>query len=164
MIGFGRLYTVEFHAVSITAQQDFFYLKPAADKPIILEYVELWNAAGTAVAGDAKEEDWRVEVVYLPATVTVGSGGNSFTPLPEFEADAAAGFTGRINDTTKATTSGSLKFKASSGMNNRVGWVYVPPMEHRHWCANAAAIVVRLDTTPNTATTMNGFCRVRELM
>lgn len=163
MIGLGRLYTVEFHGVAVSAQQDFFYIKPAADKICILEAVYLNNAAGTTDAGDAKEDFWRIEYVYLPATVTVGSGGNSFTPNPIAVNDAAAGFTARINDTTKATTSGTALNRHSDGMNSRVPYIYMPPPEHRNNFANAAALCVRLMTTPNASTTMNGTAYVREL-
>ena len=77
MIGIGRLYTVGFEAVSIAAQQDFFYIKPAADKICILEGVYLSNVGGTADAGDAQEELLEIIMLRLPATVTVGSGGTA---------------------------------------------------------------------------------------
>ena len=32
MMGLGRLYVVEFHNITIAAQQDMFYIKPVADK------------------------------------------------------------------------------------------------------------------------------------
>lgn len=163
MIGSGRPYVVEFHAVSVSAQQDFFYVKPAADKICIIEALYLSNTGGTADAGDAQEELLRVEIIRVPATVTVGSGGNSFTPNPLITNDTAAGFTARINDTTVATTSGSLLNLHSDGMNVRVPYVWLPPPEHRPIVANAQAIVARLVTTPNDAVTMSGTLYVREM-
>jgi hypothetical protein len=163
MMGLGRAYIIEFHAVSIAAQQDFFYLKPAADKPIFLEEFKLANVGGTADAGDAQEEQLGVEIVYLPATVTVGSGGTAFTPVPVAINDAAAGFTARINDTTKATTSGTASWRDSDGWNPRSPFIYTPIPEHRRVVTNAAAIVVRLNTTPADAFTANGTAVVREI-
>src|SRR5262245_7323422 len=103
MIGIGRLYSVVFTAVSVSAQQDMFYIKPAADKICIIEAIYLGTSGGTADAGDAQEELFDVELIYLGATVTVGSGGTAPTPSPVAINDSAAGFTARVNDTTKAS-------------------------------------------------------------
>jgi hypothetical protein len=53
-----------------------------ADKICAIEAVYLSNVGGAADAGDAQEELLRVEMIRLPATVTVGSGGTSMTPNP----------------------------------------------------------------------------------
>ncbi len=163
MIGIGRAYAVEFHNVSVSAQQDFFYIKPAADKICVIEAVYLSNVGGAADAGDAQEELYRIEMIRLPASVTAGSGGTAPTPNPLATNDAAAGFTSRVNDTTVATTSGTALQLHSDGMNVRVPYVWLTPPEHRHLIANAQAWVCRLVTTPNDAVTMNGTCVVREL-
>lgn len=163
-VGLGRLYSVVFAAVSVTAAQDLFYLKPAADKPCILEAAYCKAAGGTADAGDAQEELLRVEVIRLPATVTAGSGGTAPTPTPVNPGDAAASFTARVNDTTVATTSGTALTPHADGMNNRVGFEYVPPPEHRLLVANAQAIVVRLNTAPADAILLSGTAYVRELI
>lgn len=163
MMGAGRLYVVEFHNVAVSVQQDFIYCKPAADKICILEAVYLGVVGGTADAGDAQEELFDIEIIRVPATVTASSGGSSFTPTPQMLNDAAAGFTARINDTTKATTSGSLLVLHADAMNSRVPYVYMPIPEHRDATANAGALVVRLNTTPNDSVTMNGKALIREL-
>lgn len=163
MIGIGRAYAVEFHAVAITAQQDLFYVKPTTDKICVIEAVYLSNVGGAADAGDAQEELYRVEMIRLPATVTVGSGGNSMTPNPLSTNDTAAGFTGRINDTTVATTSGTALNVHSDGWNVRIPYAYMPPPEHRVLVANAQAIVFRLVTTPADSVTCSGTMIVREL-
>lgn len=159
-----RLYVAEFHAVTVSAQQDLFYLKPAADKPIKIHEVKLSINGGTADAGDAQEELLRVEAIYLPATVTVGSGGSAFTPTPLLPNDAAAGCTARTNDTTIATTSGTALWKHADGMNSRIPYVYLPVPEHRIPLANATAIVVRLVTTPADAVSMDGNLIFEELI
>lgn len=163
MIGLGRAYVIEFHGVSVTAQQDLIYIKPAADKPCIIEYAKLSVSGLNADAGDAQEELYDIEVIRVPATVTVGSGGGAFTPNPLATNDAAAGFTARINDTTKATTSGALKVLDAGGMNSRTDYIYLPLPEHRPMVANAEAIVLRLNSTPADAILLSGTMIVREL-
>jgi hypothetical protein len=163
MRGLGRLYVVEFHNVAVAAQQDFFYIKPAADKICLIEEVKVAVVGGTADAGDAQEELLSVETVRLPATVTVGSGGTAFTPVPTMVNDSAAGFTARINDTTKATTSGTAANLDSDGMNNRNPYLYIPAPEHALIIANAQALCCRLNTTPADSLTCNGRALVREL-
>jgi len=163
MMGLGRLYTVEFHNVAISAQQDLFYIKPAADKVCFIEALKLSNVGGAADAGDAQEELYRLEIIRLPSTVTVGSGGNSFTPSAVAVNDAAAGFTARINDTTVATTSGTAVNVDSDGWNVRLPYAWPGLPEHRLPIANAQAIVVRLVTTPADAVTCNGTLYVREI-
>src|SRR4051812_19024204 len=100
MIGLGRLYTVPFVGVAITAVQDLAYIKPAADKICVLEGFYPSNVGGTADAGDAQEELLRIEIIRLPATVTAGSVGTAPTPGPTAVNDSAAGFAARVNDTT----------------------------------------------------------------
>lgn len=163
MIGLGRAYSITFIAVAVSAQQDFFYIKPAADKPVVLESLQLSNVGGAADAGDAQEELYDLEVIRLPATVTVGSGGTTPTPNPLQASDTAAGFTARANDTTKATSSGTLQVHLADGWNVRIPYVWMPPPEHRIIIANAQAVVVRLNTTPADAVTVSGTLVVREL-
>jgi hypothetical protein len=163
MIGIGRLYTLAFENVSITVQQTLFYVKPAADKICIIEGVYLSNVGGAADAGDAQEELYDLGMFRLPATVTVGSGGTAPTPQPVATNDAAAGFTGRVNDTTKATTSGTAALMHPDGMNVRIPYVWLPPPEHRHLVANAQAWICNLNTTPADAILFNGTCLIREI-
>lgn len=164
MIGIGRCYTVTFAAVSVTAQQELFYIKPAADKPCVIEAVYIANVGGAADAGDAQEELYDVELLRLPATVTVGSGGTAPTPRALAVNDAAAGFTARANDTTKASSSGTAQLIHADGLNVRVpGPWWLPPPEHRVMVANAEAVVCRLNTTPADAISLSGTMYVREM-
>jgi hypothetical protein len=163
MIGLGRAYSVNFVAVSIAAQQDLFYIKPAADKPVVIEGLYLSNVGIAADAGDAQEELWDVELIRVPATVTASTGGASMTPNPLQASDAAAGFTARINDTTKATSTGTLLVLHADGWNVRIPYVWMPPPEHRIIVANAQAIVARLNSTPTDAVLCSGTMIVREL-
>lgn len=166
MIGIGRAYSLVFTNVSVSAVQDLFYVKPAADKVCVIEAVYLSNVGVAADAGDAQEELWRLEINRLPATVTVGSGGSASatgTLNPLAVNDTAAGFTGRTNDTTPATTSGTARTLHADGWNVRIPYVWMPPPEHRLLVANAEAIVVKLNSTPTDAVLCSGTCLIREL-
>lgn len=166
MFGLGRAYSFTFVNIGIAAQQDIFYIKPAADKICVIEAVYLSNVGIAADAGDAQEELWDLEIVRLPATVTVGSGGaasgtGDLNPLAVN--DTAASFTARRNDTTKATTSGVVRVIHGDGWNIRIPYVWMPPPEHRILVANAEAVCVRLNSTPTDSVTCNGTIVVREL-
>src|ERR1700693_5721733 len=97
----GRMYTISFSNVSIAAQQDFFSVKPATDKPILIHACFIANVDIAASAGDAKEQDWGVEIAR--GNATIGSGGTNPTAQKANADDAAFGPTTnvRVNDTTK---------------------------------------------------------------
>ena len=166
---YGRPYTVQFTAVSVTAVQDLFYLKPAADKPIAFWGFEVDNVGGTADAGDAQEELLRFEIIYLPATVTAGTGGAAVTPQVTLPNDTAASFTARCNDaTTTASTTGTASTKFAGGINVRIpgpDWLAPAlPVPQPIIVANAAAMVVRLNTAPADAILLSGTAFVSELV
>jgi hypothetical protein len=166
VIGVGRAYAVTFQGVTVTAaggDQDLFSVLPAANKPCILEALYLSNVGVAADAGDAQEELHRIEIIRLPATVTVGTGGSAATPRPLAANDAAAGFTARTNDTGVATTSGTAQWLHSDGWNVRSPYVWMPPPEHRLMVAASEAIVVRLASTLADDIVCNGTCLVREI-
>src|SRR4051812_22261038 len=94
----GRVYAFTFVNTSISAQQDIFYIKPAADKICVIEGIYVSNVGGAADAGDAQEELYDVEIIRVPATVTVGSGGSASatgTLNSLLANDTAASFTAR---------------------------------------------------------------------
>jgi hypothetical protein len=162
MIGIGRLYSVTFAAVSVSVQQEFFYIKPAADKICVIEAIYLGTSGGAADAGDAQEELFDVELLHLQTSIVVGSGGTAPTPSPVAINDAAAGFIARVNDTTKATATTTV-IRHPDGFNTRIPYVYAPPAEHRELVANPNAMVFRLNTTPADPILLSGDMRVREL-
>jgi hypothetical protein len=163
MIGAGRAYSVVFSGVAITAKQDLFYIKPATDKLVVVEAVYLSNVGVAADAGDAQEELLDIRIIRVPATVTAGSGGTAPTPNPLVTNDAAAGFTSRVNDTTVATTSGTLLTLNSDGWNIRIPYVWMPPPEHRPIVGNAQAIVLRLESTVTDSVSCDGTMILREM-
>lgn len=144
-----RIYSAVSAAVAETAAQDLIYLKPAAEKPIKLIGFSVAIGGGTADAADAQEELLRLELILVPTTVTVGSGGTSVTPTPMKPNDTAASVTARANDTTVATTSGTLATIHTEMWNSRIGALWYPPEGLQKVVQSTNAVVLRLNTAPN---------------
>jgi hypothetical protein len=157
----GRMYTVTFENVTVSAAQDLFEISPADDKPVLLMGLTLDNVGGTADAGDAQEELVRL-LVRRGHTVS-GSAGSSFTPvaLPS-AAGAAAAFGAEINNTTIANT-GTTKDLVAFGWNTRVPLREFWPEEIMPGASQAdTTIVVRLLSTPADAFSVSGTLYVIE--
>jgi hypothetical protein len=155
----GRVYTVVFGAVSISAAQDAFELSPTDDKPIELVGL-MFNQTGNSDVGDAAEEFIRWTV--LRGHTTGGSGGSAPTPRPVKRSDPAAGFAAEVNNTTVASAGTAVTLHEDS-FNVRAGGIFWWP----EGCEPDAAqgdgtLVVRL-AAPADAITVSGTAYVREL-
>jgi len=145
----GRIYAVPYTGTIATnsgAACDLIEILPADDKPIKLRG---WALSQSSEVGDAAEENLRISVVRLGATVTSGSGGSAVTPVPMDSADAAAGFAAECNNTSVATSSGTTTVIEEYGWNERN-----TPYEHwypdERFCPKAKqgeALVVRRQST-----------------
>lgn len=155
----GRIYTVNFAAVSVTAAQDFFELTPADNKPV--EIVGLFlTQVGNSDVGDAQEELLRFSICR--GYTTSGSGGSAPTPVPVKTPDSAAGFTAEVNNTTVATT-GTAVVVHEEAFNVRSGYANWWPDGAEPFCSQAnTTIVVRLNAAPADAITLSGTLYVRE--
>lgn len=156
----GRVYTVVFAAVSVSAAQDLFEISPADDKPVELVGLCLYQV-GNSDVGDAAEECLRVNVIRGHSTG--GSGGTAPTPRPVKRTDPAAGFAAEVNNTTIASAGTGVTLHEGS-FNVRVGDVFWWP----EGCEPDAGqgdttIVVRLPTAPADAITLSGTLYVREV-
>lgn len=154
----GRIYTVSFTAVSISAAQDLFNIIAGSSKVIAIHAIELGQVTQTTIG------NLRLRVRYLPATVTNGTGGSSVTPRPINVGDNAATFTARANDTSQATSSTTIVDLWSDQWNLLNGFLWVPPAVNRPFVgAPSGAIVVSLDSSPGSAITASGTITVEEL-
>lgn len=147
----GRIYTVVFVGTLTAAggDTDLVALKPADDKPIKLRK---WTIGQTSEVGDTAEENIRISLLRLPATVTDGSGGSSVTPqILGDSADSAAGFTARCNDTTVTTTSGTASTLYEHAWNERnvpCEYNYLSETEQsKPKAKQGEALVLRIQTT-----------------
>ena len=126
---------------------DLLSLVPADDKPIRLIG---WIFGQSSEVGDAQEENIRITIRHMTATVTI-TGGTSVTPVanrPGTSDYAAAGVTAKCNHTTVATTSGTSTIMEELGWNIRSSpWERWIPEEFRPECVEGEAILVRMEST-----------------
>lgn len=161
----GRIYTVSYSGTLTAAGTDcdLLTIKPAANKPCILRGLLLGQ---TTEVGDTGEENIRVSILRLPATVTDGTGGAAAaTPVPVDENDSAAGFSGRQLDTTVATTSGTAATIEEFGWNLRASPLerWWPDADFAPRAQNAAALVIRNQSTVADDVTIQLTAYVEEL-
>lgn len=126
---------------------DIIALTPADDKPIRLMG---WILGQSSEVGDAAEENLRLTLRHMTATVTV-TGGTSVTPVanrPGTGDVAAAGFTATANSTTVATTSGTSVIMEELAWNERATpWERWIPEELRPIALQTEYIILRQETT-----------------
>jgi hypothetical protein len=101
----GRTYRVTFEGVAVSAAQDLVQITGAAGKIFLIK--RLWCVCTDTSLATGQMLQTRAR--FLPATVTVGSGGTTgITPSKNDPGDAAcSSSTCATNNTTKATTSGT---------------------------------------------------------
>ncbi len=153
----GRIYTVRFRSVAVTAVQDLCAAYAGTGMAIEVVSFTLGQITQTAV------ELLNLSIKRLPATVTPGSGGGAFTPDRDTPTDAAATFTARINDTTPATSSGTILFLHPDVINLPNGYQWIFPERARPSCTLNEALIFSLDTAPAALRTMSGSMKLREL-
>jgi hypothetical protein len=157
-----RRYSVAFENVAIVAVQDLFEITPAANKPVRLLALFLSNVGGAADAGDAQEELLRIAIRRVPATITSGSGGSAPTPRLVDPSDAAAGLTAEVNNTTQATSSGTIETLHPDGWNIRVPYSLIFTPEMQHEAINGQLLVVSLLNAPADSVNCSGVLYVEE--
>jgi hypothetical protein len=156
----GRIYTVEFEGMAVSAQVDFFELMPADDKPLAIHGVELYQSSDV---GDAAEEILRVQLIR--GHTTSGSGGSTPVPVRMNPNDAAAGFTADTLNTTIASLGASIDNMWSGAFNIRTGLEKFWPPELRPMAGQGnTTLVFRLMAAPADALTMSGTLYVEELL
>ena len=154
----GRVYTVSFSGVAVSAAQDLFELTPADDKPIELVGIELGQ---TSDFGDAQDEVVRFEIIR--GNTTSGSGGTSPTPAPLSPNSSAAGFTAEVNNTTEASAGTGVVLHAGL-FNVRAGYINWWPEGMRPMASQVNTSLRAKLYAPADALTMSGTLYVRELI
>ena len=152
----GRVYTMGFANVSVSLVQDLLALYTGV-KAIEIHEIVLGQITATVIG------NLRVRLVYLPATVTAGSGGSAGVINPSIATDTAATVTERTNDTTQATTSGTAVALQPDVMNVLNGYQHLPFEEDRFIIGPNSGFIVSLDTAPSSAQTWNGTIKFAEL-
>lgn len=155
----GRVYTMAFKQVAVTAVQDLLALYTGANSiPIEIHEVTIDQVTASTVGNLA------ISLKRLPATVTSGSVGAAGVINTTRVGDAAATVTGRVNDTTQATTSGTAVNLAATAFNVINGFFWRPQVEDRPVIKSSQAFIVSLDTAPGSSETMSGTIVFAELV
>src|SRR6185295_16945180 len=146
----GRIYAVPLSGTITNAggNSDLWSIQPASNKPVTLRGFVLGQ---TSELGDAAEEGMRLTGLLLPATFTVGSGGNAVTAVrpPRDRGGPVWGATVRTNDTTVATTSGTAFTALDMAWNERntpFDWWW-PEDRFSFTGINGEGLIIRLENT-----------------
>lgn len=152
----GRVYTISFNNVSVSAVQDLISAQSTAGMAFEVHEVDIAQIT-SAVIGNL-----RLTMKRFSGAYTIGSSGNAATPQKMNFGDAAATVTGRINDTTQ-TTSGTAALLKATTFNVINGYNWLPAPEDRPIIALSQAFVLSLDTAPASAETMSGTITIKEI-
>lgn len=140
----GRLYTVGFQNVTVAAVQDLFAVFTPAGKIIGIQQINLGQITGVSVVNA------RLRLRYLPPTATPGTGGtiSSSGLINKVNAgDAASGCTAGYNNTSQASSSGTIVDLVDDIWNTINGYVWYPPIPGRPLIIPVSSgFVVSLDT------------------
>ena len=153
----GRIYRVAFENVAVAAAQDMISVYGAAGK--MLRILHRWVGATNTTIPNAQMLAIRER--FLPATVTAGSGGGGGTVVKVDQGDAAASFTARINDTVKATTSGTAQVLFETGVHIFNG--YDDETDSPYPVGPSEAYVFELLSTVNGPVNLSGGVTVEEI-
>lgn len=155
----GRMYSVVFQAVAVTAAQDLLLLLTNATVPIKIYSVEIGQSSD---AGDAQDEMLRIAL--KTGMTSTGSGGSAPTPVPIITGDTAAVTTARANDTT-ASSGGTIVVRQETCFNVRAGYIFMPVPELRPIvpASTGGRFAVNLVAAPADSLTMSGTIYFEEL-
>jgi len=153
----GRIYTVQFNGVAVTAQQDLFELVAPADGVVIVHDLHVSQLTDVK---DAEEE--MLLLLLKSGATTSGSGGSAPTAVPRELGDAAFGGTTEVNNTTKATA-GTIVTHYAWHWNVRVPFDKIWTPEARPIISPSARATLELATTPADSITMGGTLTFEEL-
>jgi len=156
----GKLYTVPFVEVAVTAAQDFFEITAPATRVLVVHQLEL---SQSTEVGDSAEEMLPLTIRRGTSATTSGSGGSTVTPAPLEANQGAAAFTAEANNTT-VMSGGTITTLVATGWNVRAvptTWLWSP--ETRPVVSPSERLVVRLGAAPADSVTISGTLWVEEM-
>lgn len=153
----GRMYTVQFNGVAVTAQQDFFEVVAPADAVVRIHRLGL---SQSTEVGDAMEEG--LSLLLKSGQTTSGSGGSTPTAIPNELGDAAFGGTCEANNTTKASA-GTIVTHYAWNWNVRMPFEHVFTPEERPVLSPSRRGTLELGTTPADSITISGYMVIEEI-
>lgn len=157
----GRMYTVSFAPVSVSAQVDLWELVPADDKPCCLHGLKL-GQQGISDVGDVQEELLGLEVRRAGTALTSGSVGGTAVTAAVNPGDTGASFAAEVLNSTLATlTGGGLVDYDSFNVRSPYSWFWTPETRPVVTQANGG-LVIRLSAAPADAIVIGGTLYVEE--
>lgn len=147
----GRMYSVTFEEVAVSAVQDLFEINAASDSAVIVHGIEISQSSDT----DSEQLN-----VLIHRGSTSGSGGSTPTPAPLEIGDSAFGGTCEANNTSQSTEGTILHSAAFNVLN---GWVWWPTPECRPVISPSGRLIVELQTAPGDELTMSGTIYIEEV-
>lgn len=148
----GRIYSVSFDGVGVTAVQDLFQLE-ANTVPAIIHAIYLSQSTDV---GDAAAEALAIRIRRVTDALT-----NVTAEAQMDDGDAAALADLNVNDTTPLTTGAEVLH--AENWNIAMPFVYLPPPELRIVCEVGNCITVNMNTTPADSITMSGTMYFEEV-
>jgi hypothetical protein len=143
--------------ITVSAVQDLLAVYAGTSKIFAVLYISIGQVTSGSVANQ------RMRLRYLPATVSAGSAGSAGVFKPTRSGDPAATLTGRINDTTQASSSGTVIDLWSGQWNIINGFEWVPPIPSDPPIIGiSGALILSLDSAPASLVT-NASILVEEL-
>lgn len=153
-----RRYVIPFEKISCSVAQDLISVKgPTGARVCRIIRAQVSDVDLTAPTNTMINLRCRLAT----ATITLGSVGAAGVINPLDLGDAAASFTARTNDTTKATTSGAFSIIEELGVNVFAGWDFMfpsPPIIGLN-----EGFVFELLTSPTAVLLLSGSLTVEEL-
>jgi hypothetical protein len=154
-----RRYKVTFSGVAVSAVQDLVQITGATGKQFRI--LRQWADVVDQTLATGQGMKWRSR--FLPATVTVGSGGTTgITPSKNDQGDAScSSATCATNNTTKATTSGTaaVLYEGGGHLYNGHNWTFPePPL-----VGPSEAFVFELTQAPTGTVTLSGGVEFEEM-
>lgn len=157
------IYTVPWTGTVTNAggNTDLWEILPADDLPCKIRGFRLGQ---TSEVGDSAEENLRLSVIRMTATVTSGSGGSAGAPEQVDASGAAPSFASETNNTTVATTTGDTEIVEELAWNERATpiEIWYPDPDFAPKAIQGQALLVRLQDTVADDLTFAGTLWVEE--
>ena len=147
----GRMYSVTFEEVAVSAVQDLFEINAPSDAIVVVHGFEISQSSDT----DSEQLN-----LLVHRGSTSGSGGSTPTPAPMEVGDAAFGGTVEANNTTQSTEGTIIHSAAFNVLNGYVHW-WTP--ETRPAISPSGRLIIELQTAPADALTMSGVVYFEEI-
>lgn len=146
----GRIYSVSFSEVSVTAQQDLFQIE-AITTPVIIHAVYISQSSDV---GDSAAASVSIQLRRFTDTVT-----NDLAEVKLDGGDAAANANLAINETTELVADSEVIH--SEAWNVAMPFVFLPPPELRPLVQISNGLAVNMNTTDSL--TMSGTMYFEEI-